>query len=398
MALNLLYTPGDYFSAHGDLIFTILEDTKPFASSTYPDYKYVCDIYISGVMVARLKAFPRPDDKIGVFNIGNVVRNYLNATFLPQDTDIFYQKLGSGAFYIPVICRFGEEYGFVTYTNMIIDSQRTYFNHYNGRLFGTDTILPDVIDKVMSSRPYATSVSRSATHYLIPFLASDDTVVTVEVRCYNKSLGFIRQQNFTITPTALSVNEVLQINIAPECLNFAFPSLIDSIVDYYTVTWNTTNIVDDSVYRFDLACDPKYETYGLHFMNKYGAFESKEFGKVSRRKIEVEKKDYGTSAYIINADGIPKYLDQKVYRETRSVYAGSWKEKMTLNTDLLPDAEYVWLEDLIKSPLAYIQIQGYFYPIVITDTNYEPKKTINDDLTNLTINIEFGDRFNTQYR
>jgi hypothetical protein len=71
---------------------------------------------------------------------------------------------------------------------------------------------------------------------------------------------------------------------------------------------------------------------------------------------------------------------------------------MVLNSDLLPDAEYIWLEELILSPLAYIQIDDYFYPIKITDNNYEPKKHVNDDLTNLTLNIEFGDRFNTQYR
>src|ERR1043165_4210788 len=95
MALSLLYNPGEYFSAHGDLIFTLLEDTKPFASGTYPDYKYVCDIYIGGAQVARLKAFPRPGDKIGVFNIGNVVRNYIqNNELLPYINNLRPQQFG----------------------------------------------------------------------------------------------------------------------------------------------------------------------------------------------------------------------------------------------------------------------------------------------------------------
>jgi hypothetical protein len=41
---------------------------------------------------------------------------------------------------------------------------------------------------------------------------------------------------------------------------------------------------------------------------------------------------------------------------------------------------------------------GYFIPISITGNNYEYRKSINDKLTNLTINIEFGDQFNAQYR
>ncbi len=71
---------------------------------------------------------------------------------------------------------------------------------------------------------------------------------------------------------------------------------------------------------------------------------------------------------------------------------------MTLNSDLLTDAEYIWLQDLILSPMVYIEDSGYFFPCVITDNDYEPKKYINDDLSNLVINIEFGKQQNAQYR
>jgi hypothetical protein len=398
MALSLLYNPGEYFSAHGDLIFTLLEDTKPFASSTYPDYKYVCDIYIGGIIVARLKAFPRPDDKIGFFNIGNVVRNYLTVNFAPDATSIRAQKVGENNFYVNVICRFGEEYGNVIYTNIIVDSQRTYYGHYNGRLIGQDTILGNYLDKVLSTRPYATPVYRGAQFCFIPFLPTDDTTINLIIKAYsgNTLVGTTTQP---FTPTALSTNEMQLFNVSPAAINAAAPGFISTYITYYTVEFNTTNITGDSVYRFDITCEAKYDVYTIHFLNRFGGFESKDFNKVSRRKIEVEKKDYGTSAYTIDASGIPKYYsDKKVYQETKSVYAGAWTEKMVLNSDFLTDAEYTWLEDLVLSPLAFIQIGDYFYPMKITDNNYEPRKTVNDDLTNLTLNIEFGDRFNTQYR
>jgi len=398
MALSLLYNPGDYFSAHGDLIFTLLEDTKPFASSTYPDYKYVCDIYIGALLVARLKAFPRPDDKIGFFNIGNVVRNYISVNFAPDASSLRAQKVGESNFYVNVICRLGEEYGGVTYSNIIVDPQRTYFSHYNGRLIGQDTILSNYLDKVLSIRPYATPVYRGAQFCFIPFLPTDDTTVNLIIKAYSgTSLVGTTTQPFT--PTALSTNEMQLFNVSPAAINGASPGFISTYITYYTVEFNTTNITGDSVYRFDITCEAKYDVYTVHFLNRFGGFESKDFNKVSRRRIEVEKKDYGTSTYTIDASGIPKYYNtQKVYRETKSVYAASWTEKMVLNSDLLTDDEYTWLEELILSPLAYIQIGDYFYPIKITDNNYEPRKTVNDDLTNLTLNIEFGDRFNTQYR
>lgn len=398
MALSLLYTPGEYFSAHGDLIFTILEDTKPFSSSTYPDYHYVCDIYIYGIQQARLKAFPRPDDKIGVFNIGNVIRNYMFPFFAPAANNLRAQKIGENYFYVNVICRFGEEYGFVTYSNIIIDSQRSYFNHYNGRLIGQTTILSNYQDKVMSLRPYATPVYRNAKFCFIPFLPTDDTTINLIIKSYNGG-GLVGTTTQPFTPTAASSNEQQLFNVAPAAINAAALGFISSFIEYYTVEFNTTNITDDSIYRFNLICEPKFEVFTIHFMNRFGGFESKDFTKVSRSRIDIEKKDFGSIAYNISNSGQPEYFNgSKVYRETRSVYTGSWKEKLTLNSDLLTDAEYVWLEDLILSPLAYVQIGDYFYPMVITDNNYEPKKNVNDDLTNLTINIEYGDRFNTQYR
>lgn len=398
MALSLLYNPVDYSSAHGDLIFTLLEDTKPFNSSLYPDYKYVCDVYVQGLLQARLKSFPRPDDKIGVFNIGNIIRNYIFPYFAPAANSLRAQKVGEAFFYTNVICRLGEEYGTVTYSNIIIDSQRTYFNHYNGRLIGQNTILADYLDKVISTRPYATPVYRGAKFCFIPFLPTDDTTINLIIKAYNGST-LVATSTQPFTPTALSSNEMQMFNVAPAAINAAVPGMINSFIEYYTVEFNTTNITGDSIYRFNLTCEAKYEVFTVHFMNKFGGFESKDFTKVSRRKIDIEKSSFGSSAYAISSTGQPEYFNtQKVYRETNKVYAGAWKEKMVLNTDLLKDDEYIWLEDLVKSPICYIEIQGYFYPMTITDNNYEGHKVINDDLTNLTINIEFGDRFTTQYR
>jgi hypothetical protein len=259
-------------------------------------------------------------------------------------------------------------------------------------------MLSDYLDKVMSLRPYATPVYRNAKLCFIPFLATDDTTINLIIKSYSGGtlVGTITQP---VTPVALSSNEQQLYNVAPAAINAVSPGFISSFITHYTVEFNTTNITGDSVYRFNLVCEPRYEVFTIHFLNRFGGFESKDFNKVSRRKIDIEKKDFGSSAYNITSLGQPEYFNSsKVYRETKSTYAVTWKEKMVLNSDLLTDAEYLWLEDLILSPLAYIELNDYYYPITITDSNYEPKKIINDDLTNLTLNIEFGDNFNTQHR
>jgi hypothetical protein len=402
MAMTLAYNPGTYYSAHGDIIFTVLDSVKASDPVTYPDYKYVCDVYmiLGGVtLVARLKAVPHPDSKVGIFNVGSIVRNYLsNTQFNPAASQLRAQKLGNIEFYITAQMQFGEEYGFTTYTNVLTDAQRTYFNHYNGRLLGQNTSLINYLDKVMSVRPATTSVYRSATFSFIPFLATDDTTINLVIKSYNGG-GLVATTTQPFTPTAASFNEQQLFNVSPAAINAASPGFISSFITYYTVEFSTTNITDDSIYRFNLVCEPKFEVFTLHFLNRFGGFESRDFTKVSRKTINIEKSEFGKLPYTMDSSGnISYHNSNKVYNETRSIYASQYKEKMVLNTDILTDAEYVWLGDLVLSPMIYMQMGDYFIPIVVTSSDYEFKKTINDDLTNLTLNIEFGDIFNAQFR
>jgi len=53
---------------------------------------------------------------------------------------------------------------------------------------------------------------------------------------------------------------------------------------------------------------------------------------------------------------------------------------------------------LVLSPLVYFEQDGYFMPIAITQTNYVFNKFVNDKLTNLTLDVQFGEQYNAQYR
>lgn len=394
--MTLQYNPGTYYSAHGDLIFTLLDLAKATDPITYPDYKYVADIYINAELITRLKSVPRPDNSVGIFNIGNIIRNYVAANFNPTALQLRAQQMGSTEFFIVAQVMFGEEYGFTTYTNLIEDTERIYFNHYNGRLLGQNTSLSDYLDKALTARSSITPVYRGASSCFIPYLPTDTDNVTLSIKSYN-SLGLIGTITQAFTPSGANVLQ--QFNVAPAAINAHTPGFISDYIDYYTVEFQTPNDEPDSIYQFSLVCEPKYEVFTIHFLNRFGGFESRDFTKVSRKVIDIEKSEFGKLGYTVDVSGIVSYKNSNnVYNETRSVYASQYKEKMTLNTDILTDAEYIWLGDLVLSPMAYIEIDGYFIPISIVSSNYEYRKAINDKLTNLTLNIEFGEQFNTQYR
>jgi hypothetical protein len=394
MSITIQAVPLAYSSIQGDLIYTVAEVVHTADPITYPNYKFVGDVYVGATLVARIKKVPDPVTKIGIFNVGQIVRNYMATTFNPTAAAIVAQRIGAGEFSLAVTMKFGEEYAFTTYTNLVTDSTRTFFNWYYGR-YGSQGMTA-FTDKVVSTRPLITPIRCDSSFNLIPFFPSDTDNITVRFKSYDYASALVTSYNLVVTPSA--ANELIIINASKTAINAGSPGMINDGVKYYTVQFDTPNISDDVTYRFNMDCECIFDRYTLHFLNKYGGFESKDFTKVSRKTIDIEKKDFGKLPYTVDSSGVVSYLNSNnVFNETRSVYSVQYKEKMVLNSDLLTDQEYAWLQDLILSPMVYIE-DSFFHPVIIAETNYEPKKNVNDDLTNLTINIEFGQQLNAQYR
>jgi hypothetical protein len=393
MAMTIKATPAALSSVNYDLLFTLAEPTKTADPVTYPNYKFVADVYIGATQIARIKKVPDPSTEIGIFNIGQIVRNYITTTFNPTANILKAQTLGNGEFSISVTVKFGEEYGFTLYTNIVTDTARIYFNNYNGRLLGTTSSLVGFNNKPLTDRPLINNIDCSANFNLVPYLPETTTMFPIEINSYDYNGDLVNAGTAFITPS--TAYQLHIFNFTRNAINTVQAGTITDNVKYFTVEFNNNNII----YMFNLKCECMYDNYSLHFLNKYGGFESKDFSKVSRKTIDIQKKDFGKLAYTIDPSGNYSYYNSnKVYNDVTSVYASSYKEKLTLNSDLLTDAEYIWLEQLVTSPMVYIQMGDYFIPCKITDNNYEPKKAVNDDLTNLTLSLEFGDQYNTQFR
>jgi hypothetical protein len=105
--MTIQSTPPSYASVHADLLYVVAEPAKTADPVAYPNYKYICDVYVGGVLAARLKRVPDPTYKLGVFNIGAVVRNYMTSLFNPTGA-LVSQVAGEPNFYLSVLVKFGK--------------------------------------------------------------------------------------------------------------------------------------------------------------------------------------------------------------------------------------------------------------------------------------------------
>jgi len=403
--LTTLSYPVNHSSAHGDLVYVIKSNEYITTPGNYPNFKYILDIFINGgtTFIGTLKANPNPVTKFGAFNIGNIVRNYVDSNLIPTG---YVESDTLENYSMDIEVQFGYEYGvIVTQTHNVSAQDNIYFNHYNGRMYGNYTIIDPYIDNFASNRPDKTNVLIDQSLFL-PYLPSGDSVIssenmTVTISTFNSSFGAVSTGSFT---TPYSTYKIKQFDLNPLSINARLGSaLINQNTYAFRINISARNSEGTriSVYSkyFILTCESKYTPHTLVFLNKLGGYDSFTFTKVSKKSYDIEKKDYSQLPYTINSStGAMSYYNGAALNDNQITYYGTFKEKLIVNTDIINESVYTWLGELITSPQIYSSENGYLVPVMIKQTNFEFKTRINDKAFNLQVELEYGDLQNVQYR
>lgn len=348
MTLNSF--PPQYSSVNDSLVWVCYDANA--IDITKLNYKYVGELYIGGVIVFRSKKFPTPTDARGVFDLGNVIRQYCISKYQAEQ--------GQGQFAIDVVFKLKEEYNGTIGGVVLTDSTRTYYNHYNGRT-NSFTILSTYAGKPATTRPNTIYLPSNCTRYYIPYFAETNAAFNV----------VLNGTTTVVTPT--TTNTMQRINIS-----------INATADYSAV-------INGVTYSVKVVCRGLYDNYILHFINQFGGYESMYFPKASRKTHDVERKTFTQPNYRVDGSGVVSVGNRQI-----TSFGSRFKEKLKISTDWLNDAEYQWLAQVVVSNDIYLDDLINQYPVAITDTNYEFKNYVQDKLTNLSLNIEFGEAYKTQ--
>ena len=398
MAMTLKSNPATNAAAHNDLIFVVDSTNKAELN-----YKYICDVYINAVRVARLKNNPNPNfSSYGVFNVNKVVQSYLDSTYFTapaQFVDI-----------APVVVyqiKFSERYesggSEVINDDVITDSTRSAWNIAFGLIENQSAI------STLNSK-FGFLTDRSRTQYY-NVKATDNyflTAFNVDYTLSGYRLTYYPQYN----GGGVSTDEVVPVDaLSAFILNTKNASYtvpvgtksikieLESNVDYY----------DPILFNLD-ACS-QFERQHFVFMNRYGGYESVYFDKKSKTSITSEKKTMLGQGFKYNASTFK--LDSKdsngVFYEQIKTFGTKYNENVKVNSDWLTDADYVWLKSLLLSPVIYYEytvpanIWGeaattFFVPVQLSKSEYEVKKKINERLTQIELEFEIGFNNYTQFR
>ncbi len=379
MAITVLQAPESYPSLHDDLWHVVSS-----SNVAEVNFKYIFDIYVNNVIVARLKLFPDPVEESCAVNVSNIVRNFWTSYFLPNTTQTAFSCNGNGIG-VTYQIKYGEEYGSTLYANLTTASYTAYnfypplFRDWSTSYYAAFT------DKWITNRDKTRlEVSYNEKLYITYFNTFPDVPISLKVSVDGGTV---------VTGGSSLIGKVGVFDISPIALNtYLGSTVIPTTFTKYTVQYNAGEVL--TVYN---TCS-KHEVELIHFLNQLGGYDTKAFRLVNKQEATSERKSYDRPGYEFVNDAVGRADANKRVYSGKQNYSVSQAVTFKLTSDWCSETDYNWLRELINSPEVYMERGGYYYPVTIGTTQWQQKIRQVDKMFNLSLDVVYSRRANSQFR
>lgn len=407
MAITIKSVPADFASLNDDAWFVVDSTNK-----ATDNFKYVFDTYVSGQIVSRVKINPAPsaESSYGVFNSAPIVRNYMTNYFKPTEGSVL--QYTSDEIRIQYDIRYGEEVSGVITTNLASGTYSGY-NFYNPLFFDGilllgggdgDLLLSDQYDNLLISNYSDDWLTERRIDYIdiiygkrsfVSFLRRELTSCSVEVSKIDES------GNVLDNATGSSVNLTGLFNL----FEFSAASINDYLgetfildTDYGYKVRLVNGDFETNWITYVHACYTRSNPINVHFLNRLGGWDTFGFNLVNKRSTSFERRSFKKAAYQLSGDQMQNSDQYNRFNESTTNFSIEHRDTYKLISDYVREEDYAWLGQLVASPIVYMEVRGAYFPITVTDNNFEYKMDKSDQLFNLELNIEVSKYNNSQYR
>jgi hypothetical protein len=408
MAITIQSSPAPYSSMHDDLWFV--------SSSTnvgQTAFKFVYDVYVNGSQVSRTKVYPSPsaEGSYGVFNASPMVRSFVTNYFEPSGSSILVAS--NDKIKVDSQIRVGEEYvsggNLITIPNVASGALASY--NYYPPLFAdilfvnnnTPLVLSDYYDNLLLEN-FTDDWITERDNEKITIEYGDNFYATyfkITAGTYSAWIDVINESGAVIDTVSGGITFSGEMNLfncqAGHINTFAGRTLITEATYGYNVYLKRGVAVSRKL-QFIQKCYPKYKQYNLHFLNRLGGWDTMKFALVNRRSTELQRASYRRNDWQLSGNTMSNIDSYNKYNETTLNYAIQHKDKFHLISDWVSQQDYEWLGQLFASTIVYMEVQGAYFPVTISSTNYEYKLETSDKLFNFEIDIEVGKYLTSQFR
>ena len=408
MAITIQSSPAPYSSMHDDLWFV-----SSSTNSGLTAFKFVYDVYVNNAQVSRTKVYPSPsaEGSYGVFNASPMVRSYVTNYFEPSGSSILVSS--NDKIKVDSQIRVGEEYvsgGSLITTSNLASGALAAYNYYPP-LFAdilfvnnnTPLVLSDYYDNLLLEN-FTDDWITERDNEKITIEYGDNFYATyfkITAGTYNAIVDVLNEAGSVIDTVSGGITFTGEMNLfncqAGHINTFAGRTLVTEDTYGYNV-YIKRGVAVSRKLQFIQKCYPKYRQYNLHFLNRLGGWDTMKFALVNKRSTELQRASYRRNDWQLSGNAMSNIDSYNKYNETTLNYAIQHKDKFHLISDWVSEQDYEWLAQLFASTIVYMEVQGAYFPVTISSTNYEYKLETSDKLFNFEIDIEIGKYLTSQFR
>lgn len=410
MSVGILQIPGVCAPAYNKLYFVVSG-----SMSAQNNYKLIALIKdLSGNTIAKVK---QPTDATyttnAAFDLHRIIENYVTQTI--DIGAIVTTKASSN--YLAYTVEFGEEYGSPT-------TAEYYYGTVTGTLLSPNIALSNKESLAFNSSDYflgsgtrlflnkykgvrkVFNTSKSFLYFMQELSNSSSLVQNIGVVAYDIAGNVIATTEIIQPYGGTSDSEVfLYLPSGPANLNLILQSNLSSgtqgaVIPAATyryeikLIFNSTSYFFSEVMNFTVISNcGQYDNYPVYFLGQHGQVELWNFNKKSYKNSEISRKVYisdigrfltATSFGFTNQDRQETQYDTEV------------SDSVTVNSDIMSDAEYLFMKELIESPQVWVLDGSDLLPVTITDNTYVLNKKVNSKLFNFSFTFKYSSALKLQ--
>ena len=423
MASNIIIktTPATYSPVYNPIEICVFE--QDLASQNQTNYKYVITCTLATGETDTWQVPLAPADKLlyGWQDVSRFLEKFIKEKLTPVNLDsgfVAAQSTGIIEYTISIEPAWDDNGVFTINPSPSVPAVTTSSLYAWGGSFDHH----DWIDQLNDGSPYNTWICNATNGANARFLTNNPYIQTrltdlgriniltddpanideLLIKTYDSSgtliNSFVVDNPLGGTPVG---NRVLSIAVGAQSLNNINPiyistgaqPIITSSVSYYTLQLDRTGAggTSSELLTVHLQEDCRYETYRLHFLNKYGSFDFYNFTSRNELKSSTTRKTYTRNETIIETDGI-QYAN---WNNGKSDYYVHNRDSIKLRSDYVTEDQYTWFKELVNSPQVFIEYSNFkgdkdYKPVYVTTTNWVEKKTSIDKLFKFELDVEFG--------
>ena len=418
MAITISQSPTSPNMSNADLLFEVDSTQK-----TQPQFQYVCDVQDENkTVLQRIKQQPSPQG-YGVFNVGQIITNYLESDNVWKTAEFATSSLSSKEFWVA----FGEEYGtstsgsvtlyngvaavsgspaksgsYATYlSDGLVEPNAGYWNFASSSYYYPEEadVYNTFSHQVVLSNAPTTQKAQDGEYVTISayngnFVDSDTNAQNISyVKFDIKNAAGTTIQNVTlenivangggpkvnandlwstVAANQTSGTRLLHIGVGPQnladggnTLNAAWAS--------YTVTLqgagddgldNDNAVFGQMTFTKD---NPECISDGVRFAwkNEFGVWDYYTAKLAINSGVQIQRNAYQQS-FVDYGTGTST-VTYDLSRRGSSQFYNKGTQRKNVTTDILTQAQADWLRELFFSTNVYVQEGTNFLPVVISD-------------------------------